>query len=118
MVCIKPGMLLVHPLLEEMKAKDMFIKASDDNPCDEGPAKGLGIGTWWGGPGVFVDFTKPSTRKYWKEYITEHLLKYGCESIWASPSGTTTANMTAVWIRMRRFILRGKAVQSEISSRS
>ena len=37
---IKPGMLLVHPLLEEMKAKDMFIKASDDNPCDEGPAKG------------------------------------------------------------------------------
>lgn len=79
---IKPGMLLVHPLLEEMKAKDMFIKASDDNPCDEGPAKGLGIGTWWGGPGVFVDFTKPSTRKYWKEYITEHLLKYGCESIW------------------------------------
>ena len=38
---VKPGMLLVHPKLEEMKEKDMFIKASEsDEP---------GIGTWWGG---------------------------------------------------------------------
>ena len=71
---IKPGMLLVHPLLQEMEDKDMFVKDS----TEEKP----GIGTWWGGKGYFVDYTKESTRKHWKEYITENLLKYGCESIW------------------------------------
>ena len=61
---IKPGMLLVHPLLEEMKAKDMFLPASDDNAGVDG----LAVGTWWGGPGLFVDFTKQSTREHWKQY--------------------------------------------------
>ncbi|WP_077612943.1 glycoside hydrolase family 31 protein [Clostridium sp. Marseille-P2415] len=71
---IKPGMLLVHPMLKEMKEKDMFVKASDsDEP---------GVGTWWGGKGIFVDFTKESVRQNWKSYITENLLQYGCESIW------------------------------------
>ena len=46
---VKPGILLIHPMLEEMKKKGMFVKASDS----EEP----GIGTWWGGKGVFVDFT-------------------------------------------------------------
>lgn len=71
---IKPGMLLVHPKLKEMKEKDMFVKSSDSDDS--------GVGTWWGGKGVFVDFTKKSVRENWKDYITEHLLKYGCESIW------------------------------------
>ena len=67
---IKPGMLLVHPLLEEMKAKDMFLPASDDNAGVDG----LAVGTWWGGPGLFVDFTKQSTREHWKQYIKDALL--------------------------------------------
>ena len=71
---IKPGMLLVHPKLAEMQQKGMFVRASDS----EEP----GIGTWWGGKGMFVDFTKDSTRKAWKEYIKDNLLQYGCESIW------------------------------------
>lgn len=75
---IKPGMLLVHPLLEEMKAKGMFIAASEDNRGENG----LAIGTWWGGPGLFVDFTKESTRLHWKQYIKDSLLQYGCRSIW------------------------------------
>ena len=71
---IKPGMLLVHPLLKEMEEKGMFVKDSkEDKP---------GVGTWWGGKGYFVDFTKEENRKSWKGYITENLLKYGCESIW------------------------------------
>lgn len=83
---IKPGMLLVHPLLPEMKEKGMFITASDDrlaNGQDQDDiTHGLGIGTWWGGQGVFVDFTDPKTRKHWKEYMEQALLAYGCESIW------------------------------------
>lgn len=71
---VKPGMLLVHPYLEDMKKKDMFVY---DSVKDE-PGKG----TWWGGTGVFVDFTKAETRKHWKEYLTDGLLQYGCESVW------------------------------------
>lgn len=75
---IKPGMLLVHPLYEEMKQKNMFIKASDDNPQPDD----IAIGTWWGGPGAFVDFTHPENRELWKSYIKTALLQYGCRSIW------------------------------------
>lgn len=75
---IKPGMLLVHPLLEEMKEKGMFLSASQDNPGEDG----LAVGTWWGGPGLFVDFTKASVRSHWKQYIKDALLRYGCRSIW------------------------------------
>ena len=71
---VKPGILLIHPKLDEMKAKGMFIKASDsDEP---------GIGTWWGGKGVFADFTNPSTRTYWKEMLKENVLDYGTSSVW------------------------------------
>lgn len=71
---VKPGILLIHPRLDEMKAKGMFIKASDsDEP---------GIETWWGGKGVFADFTNPSTRTYWKEMLKENVLEYGTSSVW------------------------------------
>ena len=71
---VKPGILLVHPMLQEMKEKDMFVKDSvKDEP---------GIGTWWGGKGMFVDFTKESTRNCWKEMLKEHVLEYGTSSVW------------------------------------
>ena len=71
---VKPGILLIHPKLDEMKAKGMFIKASgSDEP---------GIGTWWGGKGVFADFTNPCTRTYWKEMLRENVLEYGTSSVW------------------------------------
>lgn len=71
---VKPGMLLLHPMLEDMKAKNMFVKASNsDEP---------GVGTWWGGKGVFVDYTNADTRKYWKELLKEHVLDYGTCSVW------------------------------------
>ena len=57
-----------------MKAKNMFVKASNsDEP---------GVGTWWGGKGVFVDYTNADTRKYWKELLKEHVLDYGTCSVW------------------------------------
>ena len=71
---VKPGILLIHPMLEEMKAKGMFIKSStNDEP---------GVGTWWGGKGVFVDYTNPKTRENWKSLLKEHVLEYGTCSIW------------------------------------
>ena len=71
---VKPGILLVHPKLEEMKAKGMFITASDsDEP---------GIGSWWGGKGIFVDFTKASAREDWKQMLKENVLDYGTSCVW------------------------------------
>ena len=80
---IKPGMLLVHPFLDEMMEKGMFIHADPSLPSGSaGNYRGYGVGTWWGGKGIFIDYTSPETRKHWKQYIREALLQYGCESIW------------------------------------
>lgn len=71
---VKPGILLLHPKLKEMKEKDMFVLSST---CDE-----PGVGTWWGGKGVFVDFTSASTRENWKSMLKENILDYGTSSVW------------------------------------
>lgn len=71
---VKPGMLLVHPMLEHMKEKDMFVKASESDAP--------GIGTWWGGKGMFIDYTKQSTRDEWKKMLKENVLDYGTSSVW------------------------------------
>lgn len=71
---VKPGVLLSHPDLEEMKAKDIFVK---DSVKDE-----AGGGTWWGGKGVFVDFTKPQARAEWKEMLKRAVLEMGTSSVW------------------------------------
>lgn len=71
---VKPGILLTHPDLETMKAKGIFVK---DSQSDE-----PGTGTWWGGKGVFADFTKPEARKVWKEMLKENILEMGTCSIW------------------------------------
>lgn len=70
---IKPGILLENPLYLEMKDKEMFIKDESGEP---------GLGAWWGGKGVYADFTNPATRDHWKEYLTETILKKGTNSIW------------------------------------
>lgn len=71
---VKPGILLSHPNLETMKAEDIFVKDSEkDEP---------GVGTWWGGKGVFADFTKEKTRTVWKKLLKENVLEMGTNSIW------------------------------------
>lgn len=71
---VKPGLLLSHPMLEELKEEDVFVKSSKENED--------AIGRWWGGEGLFVDFTNPHARKVWKKYLTENLLTYGVYSVW------------------------------------
>ena len=71
---VKPGILLVHPEIDFYKKENILVKASDeDTPC---------VGNWWGGNGVFADFTNPKTRSVWKEVLKENLLNYGTNSIW------------------------------------
>lgn len=71
---VKPGLLLEHPLLDELKKRDIFVKDSKGEK--------EGVGTWWGGKGIFVDFTKPEAREVWKQYLIKNVLAYGTSSIW------------------------------------
>lgn len=71
---IKPGMLLVHPLHDEMADKGLFVKDSkQDKPA---------VGLWWGGDGNYVDFTSKENREIWKDYLKANLLEYGTTSVW------------------------------------
>lgn len=71
---VKPGLLLTHPYLEQLKQENIFVK---DNQ-----GKKECIGTWWGGKGLFADFTSKHTRDIWKIYLKEHVLDYGVTSVW------------------------------------
>ena len=80
---VKPGMLLAHPLLEQMKKDRLFIKADPAlDPSSPGVHDGFAVGTWWGGKGLFTDFTSPEARERWKQYLKDSLLSHGCESVW------------------------------------
>ncbi|MBQ6812105.1 MAG: DUF5110 domain-containing protein, partial [Agathobacter sp.] len=71
---VKPGILLVHPDIDKFVDADILVKNSEsDRPC---------VGTWWGGKGVFADFTNPKTREFWKEQLKQHVLEYGTDSVW------------------------------------
>ena len=71
---VKPGILCVHPKIPEMLEQDIFVRDEyEDRPA---------VGTWWGGKGYFADFTKPTTRMYWKQQLKDHLFSYGCYSVW------------------------------------
>ncbi len=71
---VKPGILLVHPDLEEMKKEHIFVRSSvSDEPA---------IGTWWGGKGVFADFTDPHAREYWKKILKKNVIECGTSSVW------------------------------------
>lgn len=71
---VKPGLLLTHPYLETLKKENIFVKDSkNQEEC---------VGTWWGGQGIFADFTSRHTREVWKTYLKENVLDYGVSSIW------------------------------------
>ncbi len=72
---VKPGILLCHPWFDEFNGKDVFVKDSKD------PSK-YAVGSWWGGPGAFWDYTKPSARRAWKDYLIENIIDVGTDSVW------------------------------------
>lgn len=71
---LKPGVLQHHPYLEYYKEHDALIKEPD--------GKENYLGTWWGGPGYFVDFTGPKGRDAWKELLKQNILSLGCTTVW------------------------------------
>ena len=72
---VKPGILLCHPMFDEFVKRDVFVKDSKN------PEK-FAEGSWWGGAGAFWDFTKPSARRAWVEYLIKNVIDIGTDSIW------------------------------------
>lgn len=72
---IKPGVLLSNPNYPDMADRGIFIGQPNnkDNPY---------VDYWWGGLGSFVDFTNPTARSVWTNYLNDSLFNYGVTSIW------------------------------------
>ncbi len=72
---VKPGILLCHPWFDEFNGKGVFVRDSKKpDTC--------AVGSWWGGPGAFWDYTRPEARKAWKEYLIENIIHMGTNSVW------------------------------------
>jgi alpha-glucosidase len=71
---IKPGLLLSHPFLSELQKERIFVRSASGEED--------AIGTWWGGKGVFADFTNPDTRRIWKLLLKKNILSHGTVSVW------------------------------------
>ncbi|MGM9536712.1 MAG: TIM-barrel domain-containing protein [Candidatus Onthomonas sp.] len=72
---VKPGILLCHPWFDEFDAQGVFVKDSEH-------PEHYAVGSWWGGPGAFWDYTKPEAREAWKKYLTENVIAVGTNSVW------------------------------------
>ncbi len=72
---VKPGILTMHPMMDDFEKNKVFVRDSK-NPDNKA------VGKWWGGDGVFWDYTNEGARKVWKEYLKENLIKLGTNSIW------------------------------------
>lgn len=71
---IKPGVLNNHPYAQYYEERAVFIKdAANKEDC---------LGSWWGGPGRFIDFTKPGSRQAWKDLLKENILQKGTIAVW------------------------------------
>jgi alpha-glucosidase len=72
---VKPGILLCHPWFDQFNEKGVFVRDSK-NPDT------YAVGSWWGGDGAFWDYTKPSARRAWKDYLIENVIAVGTNSVW------------------------------------
>lgn len=77
---VKPALLDVHPRLDEVADAGVLVRRSAD--AAERHGEGPATGAWWGGPGSFVDFTKPRAREHWKRWLTAAVLDQGTTSVW------------------------------------
>jgi alpha-glucosidase len=77
---VKPALLDVHPRFDEVADAGVLVRRSADAEAHRGA--GPATGAWWGGPGSFVDFTKPQAREHWKRWLTDAVLDQGTTSVW------------------------------------
>lgn len=71
---VKPGILLNHPSIKGFVKRDMLVKDSSEDT--------YATGAWWGGEGVFADFTNPTCRMEWKKLLKKSVIKKGTSSVW------------------------------------
>ena len=70
---IKPALLRDHPRFAEVAAKGLFIADDEGAPTEI---------QYWDELGGALDFTNPDTAAWWREQVTEALLRYGIAATW------------------------------------
>ncbi|WP_186017707.1 glycoside hydrolase family 31 protein [Burkholderia gladioli] len=70
---IKPCLLRDHPEFEEARRRGLLI------------VDGAGEPAWvqfWDEVGAYLDFTNPATLDWWREHVTDALLRHGIAATW------------------------------------
>lgn len=70
---IKPALLTTNPLYDTFRQAGAFIQTENGEPY---------LTQFWGGKGSFVDFSNPTGRALWQQYLDSSLLDYGIHSVW------------------------------------
>jgi alpha-glucosidase len=70
---IKPALLRDHPRFAEVAAKGLFIADEAGEPTEI---------QYWDETGGALDFTNPETATWWREQVTEALLRFGITATW------------------------------------
>jgi alpha-glucosidase len=70
---IKPALLRDHPRFEEAARAGLLVHDPDGKPT---------VVQFWDDTGSYLDFTNPATIAWWKERVTESLLKHGIAATW------------------------------------
>ena len=70
---VKPVLLTEHPAYADSAAEGRFVKRADGSPAVE---------MFWGGPGSQLDFTHPSTVRWWQAQLTAQILDAGFTAAW------------------------------------
>ena len=87
---VKPVLLTEHPAYAESAAEGRFVKRADGSPAVE---------MFWGGLGSQLDFTNPSTIRWWQAQLTAQILDAGFTAAWndnnEASSGTRRPRSTA-----------------------
>ncbi|WP_323121205.1 glycoside hydrolase family 31 protein [Burkholderia alba] len=70
---IKPCLLRDHPEFDDAQRRGLLIRTRAGEPA------------WvqfWDEVGAYLDFTNPDTQRWWREHVTDALLRHGIASTW------------------------------------
>lgn len=70
---IKPALLRNHPKYEAAQQAGLLVRDPDGRPTAV---------QFWDGTGAYLDFTNPATIAWWKQQVTDQLLKLGIPATW------------------------------------
>lgn len=68
---IKPCLLQEHPLYAECARNGYFVQNAAGQPE---------LSQFWDGLGSYLDFTNPAAAAWWREQVTDRLLRYGIDT--------------------------------------